>query len=401
MIQEKSTQFKIGSWMCIVILLLLIVIIIGCLVAPGIFYDQWIWKYYWGPVVSDVAGHPVTWHGVQANEGYTLVSEVTYGLILLGALYGIYQLLKRLQVTIDWWFCAALFPYILFGPVTRVLEDTTYFSEPFAPWFISPLIYFQTAFYALGFVIIGYYTQKQKIRFFKKPVILPLIIFICINLFYILLWISNVSYGSYILHPFEFILCSCVAFLPVVVFYKKITLNTIVFSGGLLVLLPPLYLIGRWMAGSAWNGSAGVRADVLVLILGLIVLICSVVYLVSGLKRWKTTLKVYRAPLNIAMLSGHLVDGLTSYVSIYDPLRMGLPSYLEKHPASNFLMELWPPLFPIVKFILIIMVIYLFDIMYKEELRHHQTLVNLLKIGIFILGVSPGVRDLLRVTMGV
>jgi uncharacterized membrane protein len=101
------------------------------------------------------------------------------------------------------------------------------------------------------------------------------------------------------------------------------------------------------------------------------------------------------------MLAGHLIDGITSYVSIYDPLQMGLPSYIEKHPASNSLMELWPPLFPLVKFVLIILVIYVFDILYKKELERYSRLVNLLKIGIFILGVSPGLRDLLRVTMGV
>ena len=79
---------------------------------------------------------------------------------------------------------------------------------------------------------------------------------------------------------------------------------------------------------------------------------------------------------------------------------MGL-NYSEKHPASNLLLEIWGPLFPIVKFILIIVVIYVFDIYFKDELKNYLTLVNLLKICILILGFSPGVRDLLRVTMGV
>ena len=100
------------------------------------------------------------------------------------------------------------------------------------------------------------------------------------------------------------------------------------------------------------------------------------------------------------MLSGHLIDGLTSYISIKDPFSMGL-YYAEKHPASNALLNIWGPLFPIVKFFLIIIVIYVFDIMFKEELKNHINLVNLLKIGILILGFSPGLRDLLRVTMGV
>jgi uncharacterized membrane protein len=94
------------------------------------------------------------------------------------------------------------------------------------------------------------------------------------------------------------------------------------------------------------------------------------------------------------------MDGLTSYISIKDPLGMSL-SYSEKHPASNVLLHTWGPLFPIVKFLLIIVVIYVFDILYKEELKNHLTLVNLLKIGILILGFSPGLRDLLRVTIGV
>jgi uncharacterized membrane protein len=79
---------------------------------------------------------------------------------------------------------------------------------------------------------------------------------------------------------------------------------------------------------------------------------------------------------------------------------MGL-YYAEKHPASNVLLNVWGPLFPIVKFILIIVVIYVFDVLYKEELKDHLTLVNLLKICILILGFSPGLRDILRVTMGV
>ena len=51
--------------------------------------------------------------------------------------------------------------------------------------------------------------------------------------------------------------------------------------------------------------------------------------------------------------------------------------------------------------LLIIFVIYMFDVLYKDELKDHLTLVNLIKIGILILGFSPGVRDLIRVTIGV
>ena len=180
-----------------------------------------------------------------------------------------------------------------------------------------------------------------------------------------------------------------------------LSVNAVIFSGGLLILFPSIYLIGRWIAGYQWGLTNGVRFDVFVLISVLTALITGIVYIFSYIYKDKENIAVYKEPLNLAMIVGHMVDGLTSYISIYDPLRMGLPIYIEKHPASNILMEIWPPLFPIVKFLLIITVIYIFDILYKKELKSHKTLVNLLKIGILILGFSPGLRDLLRVTMGV
>jgi len=381
------------------------IIIAGCIFAPSLFYDQWIWKYYWGPIVSDAAGHSVSWNGVYANEGYTLVSELTYGIILIIALYAIYKLLKRLEITIDWRFALALMPYILFGPVTRVLEDADYFNEPFVYWFISPLLYLQIAVYALGFLIIGYYLEKLSKRKSHKTILTYLLsIFVIVNVCYTIVYLLEMNYGTYIVNPLMFYCLSFFAFVPVLYGFLKqkiLTVNTAIFSGGLLILLPSLYLIGRWIAGYQWGLTNGVRFDVFVLISGIVALIATAVYLVSRKYKDNEKIAVYKKPLNISMIVGHMIDGLTSYVSIYDPLKMGLPLYMEKHPASNILMEIWPPLFPIVKFLLIIAVIYIFDVLYKEELKNYRTLANLLKIGILILGFSPGLRDLLRVTMGV
>ncbi len=393
----------------ILLLFLLIVciclgIVLGCIYAPTIFYDQWIWKYYWGPVVSDAAGHTVTYHGVSAKEGYTLVSEITYGGILICALYGIYRLLKKLDICIDWRFCLALMPYILFGPVTRVLEDTEYFTEPTVFWFISPLIYLQIAGYTLCFVFLGWYLQKNAAQQPLRTVLDVGFVFLFINILYSILWTLDVRYGVFLIHPLFFVFSSFVAFLPILLYFytkKPITVNTVVFSGGLLFLLPAVYLILLWVSGEPWSATAGIHVHVFLFIVFLVSVITAAVYGVAQIFRGKTWSEPYRKPLNLAMLVGHLVDGITTYVSIYDPLQMIALGYGEKHPASNFLMELWPPLFPVVKCFLILTVIYLFDVQYKDELQHHYTLVNLLKIGILILGFSPGVRGLVRVTLGV
>ena len=379
------------------------VIIIGYLLAPTLVYDQWIWKYYWGPVVADASGHSVSYNGVTALEGYTILSEITYGLILVCALYGLYKLLKKFKIRIDWYFCLALFPYILFGPVTRVLEDTNYFSEPAVFWFISPLIYFQTTLYVLSFLFLGYYLQKRAFNA-RKTLLILLSVFVLIDSLYTIIWALGIRYGASIIEPGFFYVLSLLAFLPLlyrIIKKQMMTVNTVIFSGGLLVVLPCFFLIGRWIMGDQWSGSYGTYLNVFLFVIGLVVLIVLLVYLITWVYRKHETIVMYKNPLNLSMLAGHLIDGITSYISIYDPLSMGLPSYVEKHPASNGLMELWPPLFPIVKFLLIIMVIYVFDVVYKKELGKYSRLVNLLKIGIFILGVSPGLRDLLRVMMGV
>jgi len=328
-----------------VLLVVMIIVVVGVVVFPSIFYDQWIWKYYWGPVVADASGGTAIYKDVQAQEGYTIVSEITYGLILIGSLYVIYKILKKLEIIVDWKFALALMPYILFGPITRVLEDTGYFDEPWSYWFISPLIYLQIALFALFFVFLGYFLAKN----YDKP---------------------------------------------------YISVNKIVFYGGLVLFIPPTYLVTKWIMGVQWSASTGVRFDVFLIVTALIFLIVALVYFFPIFFKKKEDLIVFKNPLNLAMLAGHLLDGITSYISIKDPLVMGL-SYAEKHPASNALLNVWGPLFPIVKFVLIIFVIYVFDILYKDDLKDHLTLVNLLKIGILILGFSPGLRDILRVTMGV
>lgn len=323
----------------------LLIVMLGVVFLPEIFYKQWIWRYYWGPVVADSQGTVASYNGVEAIAGYTYVSGLTYGLILILCLYGIYRLLKKLNIVVDWHFALALLPLILFGPTTRVLEDSNLFNPPVVYFFISPLIYFQIAFYAIFFIILGYYLNKK----FK---------------------------------------------------HKFLSVNNVIFIGGLCFLLPALFFVIKWLAGYGWGDTSGVRFDVFLISVGIVSLVTSLVYISSFIIKNKDFSLSFRNPLNLSMLVGHMLDGVVTYISIKDPFSMGF-SYYEKHPASDTLLELWGPLFPIAKFLMIIFVIYVFDILYKEELKNYVTLVNLLKIVILILGFGPGLRGLLRVTMGV
>ena len=123
----KKNKLTFSIYVSIIIFLIIMALVV---LMPSIFYDQWIWKHYWGPVVADAAGGVAYHNGVQADEGYTIIAELTYGIILIIALFGIYKLIKRLDIKVNWRFALALMPYILYGPVSRVLEDAEFFEEP-------------------------------------------------------------------------------------------------------------------------------------------------------------------------------------------------------------------------------------------------------------------------------
>ena len=394
----RESTILLGIFVGIIVFLLA-----GCVLFPSIFYDNFIWKYYWGPTVADAGGGTAVFNGVSAGEGYTIVSEITYGLILIVALYYIYRLLKKLNITIDWHFALALMPYIVFGPVSRVLEDSYYFAEPYVYYFISPFIYAAIAAHTIFFLVVGWHLKNKSDIFDKKyHFVYPIFVIIVVNVAMVALWTFSSSDSLSPVEPVIFYLVSLVSILPIIYSYKKkdFTINKMVLSGGILLLMPSLYLVSKWIFGYYWDITTGVRFDVFVLVASIVGLVCIAVYLISYKFRDNEKIKPYTNLLNISILAGHMLDGVTSYISIKDPLGMGL-HYVEKHPASDALLNIWGPLFPIVKFVLIIVVIYVFDVLYKDELKNYARFVNLIKIGILILGLSPGLRDLLRVTMGV
>jgi uncharacterized membrane protein len=346
MLKFANFREKQHEIMVYVPLTVIAILIGGCFLFPSFFYDNFIWKYFWGPVVSDSLGYKVYFNGVESAEKFTWISEIFYALMILIVVYWLYQLIKKSKITLDSRFFLSLMPFILFGIIGRVLEDSNFFSEPLVYWFVTPLIYIQIVLWVLVFFVIGYFLQKYwKNKYVNPP--------------------------------------------------------NVLFIGGLILLIPFLYHLGRWFIGDQWSSTSGVRFDIFILIFGLVSLIVLGVYLFSRYFKKNENIRVFSEPLNLAMIMGHMVDGITSYISIYDPLNMGLPLYSEKHPASDILMQIWPPLFPIVKFVLVIIIIYVLDVLYKDELKNYRQFVNILKIVVFILGFAPGFRDLLRVMMGV
>lgn len=343
---DISSLSKHKKWILLISACIICFVIIGFILFPTIFYDQFIWKYFWGPIVSDGLDQPMVYNGIAAEKKFTLVSEIVYGLMVISALFALLKILKKWKISIDTSFFIALLPLIFYGTIVRVLEDAKFFQEPFVFWFVTPLVYFQVLLWFLLFLFIGIYLERKKI-------------------------------------------------------HQKITTKKVILFSGTILLIPFLYYTIAWMAGYQWAGTSGVRYDVFYLVSILLLIILLPIFFIAKRFPEKQNIFVYSNFMNLSLILGHMIDGVTTWISIYDPFQMGLPAYIEKHPASDLVMQIWPPLFPIIKLILILLVIYVFDVLYKEDLKEYPQLAFLLKIGIFILGFAPGLRDLLRVSMGV
>jgi uncharacterized membrane protein len=89
---------------------------------------EFLYKYYIDPI--------------RYGEAYTLVDTLTYALILIAAVYLLYRGLRRYGIAIDDELVLATLPYVVFGGLLRVVEDTGMITSDLRFLLITPLIFF-------------------------------------------------------------------------------------------------------------------------------------------------------------------------------------------------------------------------------------------------------------------
>jgi len=99
------------------------------------------------------------------KSGYDIPKTLTYGLILILAVYLIFKILKKLNVKVDRRLFLAISPYIIFGSSLRVLEDLGLMSGFI---FVTPGIYFLVFFILFFTLTVSLFLEKKrKIPYFK------------------------------------------------------------------------------------------------------------------------------------------------------------------------------------------------------------------------------------------
>ncbi|WP_336135772.1 DUF63 family protein [Natronomonas amylolytica] len=357
-----------------------LVAVVGAAIAfPQRVYDGFLWRYFFGPVDADAHGATcavrsgstterlysqtacASADGIVVTPGYTTVSTVSYALVLIFMLVGVYFLLDRLEVEMSPRFYFALFPFMLLGGALRVVEDVnaTFVREglemlipyPEVSVIISPFIYFVMFAITLAALVVGILLDERGVIDEYEPFlggVGALALAVTVGF---LLYVSATS--------------EVVGFYPAV---AVITLTTATIIAALF-----------WWASNEYAP-----------------------YINEG-----------TGYMGILVVWGHSVDGVANVLSLDWADALGLPvTYGSKHvinaatvritsaiqPAglSDAIGTAWP--FLLIKIAAAVAVVWVFN---EEIFDESPTYAYILLIAILAVGLGPGTRDMLRATLGI
>jgi len=279
------------------------------------------------------------------NTGYNPVNTVAFAIILVVAVFLVYKLLKKMNITVDRKFFFGILPFVALGGVLRAWEDLleatggatngvfkTFIVVDAAgtarnTLLISPLIYVVMFVIALAALLIAKFVQyKKKIPYWKTWFVIGMIL------------------DVFVLAQLRF--SSAFAFLAVV---------------GITILWVALTLLAKYVSTQK--------------------------------------IKNFLTNENAFLIDIHLFDATTTFVALQFPQQLGI-NYFEQHVVAGFAIGLLGPasMF-LLKLIVVPIVLYMFD----KELNKKEDIEKrtFLKIIVLILGMGPGLRNFLRMVMGV
>jgi len=331
---------------------------------PHAIYDQFIWKYFWGPIVADAMGvYSVEHNGIRALSGYNVVNTATYAILTIAALYAAYRQLegKADEKTLKK-FIFAIFPLIIYGSVARVLEDSGLFQSLYLQaLFITPLIYIQMLILFLSVTFASVKTENSRY---------PFVIIIAIIACDISIVLLDLAIDMSILY----MIAISALFLILSFRFRSWEKQGFIFS--LFLLSLALYYVAYYAVHNP------IRPYVMFFSLSLPAIITALLFFlpVPG---------YFKSAYSLIAIFSQTLDATATY--------MGISSfgYYEKHVLPSLLMDVAGPwiLIP-VKIAVVAIIIYAV----REE---NEVVRNIIMLMVIILGLAPGTRDALRITLGV
>ncbi|MDP3396942.1 MAG: DUF63 family protein [Methanoregula sp.] len=100
---------------------------------------------------------------IRYGQPYNVVDTLTYAIILIAAVFLIYRWFNRTGFPLDGKFVLATVPFIIFGGLLRVVEDTGFITSDLHFLLITPLIFFVMFFFTIAALFISRTLERAKI----------------------------------------------------------------------------------------------------------------------------------------------------------------------------------------------------------------------------------------------
>jgi len=363
----------------------LVASVVGIAGAAVVFTEQiywgFLWRYFWGPVEADALGERCLVYDQSAGAvvpssggadctrvagnfvaepGYTLVSEVGYMIVLVFMLLGVYVLLQRLDLEPYREFFFALVPFMLFGGVLRVVEDSFVAARdaglqppidvPWSALIISPFIYFTVFAIALAALLSSKWLEATgRTDTYHEPLRI----------------VGGVALAAA--------------------------------SGYLLVL-------------SATTAYVDWFPMVFVVTMGLATAIAYGTFRL--VERVRPAINAGTGYMGLVVVWGHAIDGVANVIASDWTWVFGVGEYGAKHPINRIIVDLtgsvqpaaltaaigdsWP--FLLIKIVVAVAILSLFD----DEFIEGSPRYSVMLLGAIVaVGLGPGTRDMVRVTFGI
>lgn len=421
---------------------------IAAQLAPVEVGDKIVWQYYWGPIHADAAGHAaecLARNGnitikdsvdacpagtVGAHSGYTIVNTLSWAVLLGLCILGVAQLLARKKTVMDSKLIIGAVGWVVAGSIFHVLEDVQLFGQPLQYFFITPPIYLLFAAMGVATFIFGHYLKGvaeragleralQKLWYIGG--VLPV-------LSYLLLWAPTPTSWSQVnawVHPIVVAVFALAAFLLASWRFRRIgRIDPSELVGYMSIgwILLAIAYVSKFIGSPWWAPAGGLnpvhQALLAPFLAGAVALvIAGIARGVAGdarrqghISKWAA----YASPINILLVFSQLLDGFATSIGIDTPPHF----YNEKHVLSGNIITWtreagtnlhinvvrdYPTFFGFlpVKLLVSLLVIYAIDVSNPKDAERHPTLIGLVKFAIIMVGLGPGIRDFVRMSLGV
>lgn len=393
------------------------------------FQNAIIWRYYWGPIVADAepgtdslcSDRSIPLSGVcppghvVADAGYNLVNTISWAVLLGICIVGIAQMLLYFRTPADNKLILGAAAWVVTGAVWHVLQDSKLIAQPLEFIFITPPIYLLFGAFGILSFLYGQYARMVAERTGSLESGLQKIwfLFTAVTLAYTFLWVAKWDQIVVYVNPVWIALFAVATFAVVRWRVNKLgridaSEMTLIFSLGW--FLTSIAYVWSYLQ-DPWPGK--VPDDSLryafIIAPALAAAVTAIVYVVAKKLQanGNKAAFAYLMPINLVLIFSQMVDAFATAIGI------DLSTYEEKHLLSELVRRTTEAIggvaakyptflgFATIKLLVSLLVVYAIDVSSKDDAKKYPTLIGLVKFAIIMVGIGPGVRNMVRMSLGI